>query len=98
MKFEFNLSLEELEKRTDKDILIRKPMLGVDAKEYENLQDGDKQALAHLVKAAMYANSIYMKQDNELNLRSRLFLKKKLKTATSKPNLQKFYLTLNLEL
>ena len=89
MKFEFNLSLEELEKRTDKDILIRKPMLGVDAKEYENLQDGDKQALAHLVKAAMYANSIYMKQDNELNLPFKAFLEEEIKNGNKQAELTK---------
>lgn len=89
MKFEFNLSLEELEKRTDKDILIRKPMLGVDAKEYENLQDGDKQALAHLVKAAMYANSIYMKQDNELNLPFKAFLEEEIKKGSKQAELTK---------
>ena len=81
MKFEFNLSLEELEKRTDKDILIRKPMLGVEAKEYENLAEGDKQALVHLVKAAMYANSIYMKQDNELNFPFKAFLEEEIKNG-----------------
>ena len=89
MKFEFNLSLEELEKRTDKDILIRKPMLGVDAKEYENLQDGDKQALAHLVKAAIYANSIYMKQDNELNLPFKAFLEEEIKNGSKQAELTK---------
>ena len=68
MKFEFNLSLEELEKRTNKEYLIRKPMLEKDANEYEKLDEGDKKALKHLVKAANYANFVYMKQDNELNI------------------------------
>ena len=68
MTFEFNLTLEELTKRTDKDYLIRKPMLKETAEEYNNLADGDKIALKHLCKAANWANQIYMKQDNELNL------------------------------
>ena len=68
MDFELNLSLEELEKRTHKDYLIRKTMLDKGASEYENLSLGDKEALKHLVKAANYANIIYMKQDNELNI------------------------------
>ena len=65
---EFNLSIEELEKRTHKDYLIKKQMLKEDAPEYEALDNGDKEALKHLVRAAQYANIIYMKQDNELNL------------------------------
>lgn len=68
MNFEFNLSIEELEKRTHKDYLIRKTMLKEDAAEYQQLHKNDKEALKHLVKAAQYANIIYMKQDNELNL------------------------------
>lgn len=68
MKFEFNLSLEELEKRTNKDYLIRKPLLKEDSIEYAQLAEGDKKALIHLAKAANYANTVYMKQDNEMNL------------------------------
>ena len=68
MNFEFNLSVEELKKRTDKDYLIRKPMLDNNAKEFEHLDNGDKEALKHLVKAANIANIVFMKQDNELNI------------------------------
>ena len=68
MKFEFNLSIEELEKRTHKDYLIKKEMLKTDSPEYNSLEEGDKKALKHLVKASNYANLIYMKQDNELNI------------------------------
>ncbi len=68
MKFELNLTHEELEKRTHKDYLIRKPMLESDAAEYLELEEGDKEALKHLVKAANIADTIFMKQDNELNL------------------------------
>ena len=76
MVFEFNLSIEELEKRTHKDYLVKRTMLDNGAKEYEELADGDKKALKHLVKAANYANVIYMKQDNELNLPFLNFLNK----------------------
>ena len=44
-EFELNLSMEELEKRTNKDYLMTKKMLKSDAPEYLNLQDGDKKAL-----------------------------------------------------
>ena len=50
-KYELNLSMEELEKRTHKDYLTTKKMLEVDAPEYTALLEGDKEALVHLVKA-----------------------------------------------
>jgi hypothetical protein len=43
-------------------------MLGVDAPEYLGLQEGDKKALKHLVKAAYILDEIYLKQDNEKNI------------------------------
>ena len=89
MKFEFNLSLEELEKRTDKEYLIRKPMLAKEAEEYEKLENGDKEALKHLVKAANYANFIYMKQDNELNIPFLKFLEKEIQNGNKTAELTK---------
>lgn len=89
MKFEFNLSLEELEKRTHKDYLIRKPMLLKNAEEYEGLEEGDKKALKHLVKAANAANIIYMKQDNELNLPFLEYLKEEIKKGNKSAELTK---------
>lgn len=73
--FEYGLSLEELEKRTHKDYLTTKKMLDVDAVEYNNLADGDKEALKLLVKAAYILDEIYLKQDNEKNIPFREFLK-----------------------
>ncbi len=89
MQFELNLSIEELEKRTDKDYLIRKPMLKEDAVEYTSLSEGDKKALAHLVKAANLANIIYMKQDNELNLPFRDYLNEEIKKGNKQAELTK---------
>lgn len=89
MVFEFNLSLEELEKRTDKEHLIPKTMLGADAKEYNELAPGDKEALKHLVKAAQVANIIYMKQDNELNLPFKEFLEDEIKNGSKQAELTK---------
>ena len=51
-EFDFNLSMEELEKRTSKDYLMTKKMLKADAPEYLELAEGDKTALTHLVKEA----------------------------------------------
>ena len=89
MKFEFNLSLEELEKRTNKEYLIRKPMLAKDADEYEKLDEGDKKALKHLVKAANLANFVYMKQDNELNIPFLNFLEQEIKNGNKTAELTK---------
>ncbi|MCD7780664.1 MAG: hypothetical protein LUH05_08345 [Candidatus Gastranaerophilales bacterium] len=89
MNFELNLSIEELEKRTNKDYLIKKPMLEKDSKEYENLEQGDKEALKHLVKAAEYGNIIYMKQDNELNLPFKIFLEEEIKKGNKQAELTK---------
>ena len=86
---EFNLSIEELEKRTHKDYLIKKEMLKEDAPEYNSLADGDKEALKHLVKAAQYANIIYMKQDNELNLPFLAFLNDEIKKGNKQAELTK---------
>ena len=72
--FELNFSTDELEKRTHKDYLITKKMLKADAPEYLNLQDGDKEALKHLVKAAYILEDINMKIDNPHNLAFRDYL------------------------
>ena len=86
---EINLSIEELEKRTHKDYLIRKQMLKEDAPEYNSLSDGDKEALKHLVRAAQYANVIYMKQDNELNLPFLNFLNDEISKGNKQAELTK---------
>lgn len=89
MDFVLNLSIEELEKRTNKDYLIVRPMLDKDAQEYNLLQDGDKEALKHLVKAANYANYIYMKQDNVLNIPFLNFLNEEIKKGNKQAELTK---------
>lgn len=74
MTFELNLSHEELVKRTSKDCLIPKVMLKEDSKEYTALEEGDKQALKHLVKAAKMIDKVFMKQDNPENLAFEAYL------------------------
>ena len=72
--FEFGLSAEELEKRTQKDYLSTIKLLKEDSKEYSQLADGDKKALSHLVKAANILNDVYLKQDNPKNIEFRDFI------------------------
>ncbi len=66
--YELNLSMEELEKRTHKDYLTTKKMLAVDSPEYNELAEGDKEALKHLVKAAVVLDKVNMQLDNPNNL------------------------------
>ncbi|MBQ8635604.1 hypothetical protein IJ425_05585 [bacterium] len=81
LNFELGLSHEELVKRTSKDCLIPKEMLKEDAKEYETLAEGDKQALKHLVKAAKAIDEVFMKQDNPDNLAFKTFLGKEVQNG-----------------
>ena len=74
--FEFNLSMEELEKRTHKDYLMTKKMLKADAPEYLELEQGDKEALKHLVRAAYILEKINMQLDCQNNLAFKEFLEK----------------------
>ena len=71
-----NLSMEELEKRTHKDYLTTKKMLAVDAPEYNNLSEGDKKALKHLVKAAAVLDKVEMQIDSHHNLAFKEYLEK----------------------
>lgn len=83
-KYEFNLSITELEKRTHKDYLITKKFLKADAPEYLALKDGDKSALVHLCKAAAILEKINMQLDCKHNLAVKEFLE----TESAKGNKQ----------
>lgn len=89
MEFNLNLTIEELKKRTNKDCLIKRTMLDEKAQEYISLNEGDKEALKHLVRASNYANTIYMKQDNEYNLPFKEFLEKEIKKGNEQAELTK---------
>lgn len=87
--YELNLSMEELEKRTHKDYLTTKKMLAVDAPEYEALEEGDKQALKHLVKAAVVLDKINMQLDNPNNLPFKEYLEKEIAKGNEAAKLTK---------
>ncbi len=87
--YELNLSVDELEKRTNKDYLATKKMLKIGAPEYENLADGDKQALKHLVKAAYILEKINMQLDNHDNLAFKEFLEEEIKKGSKQAELTK---------
>lgn len=88
-EFEFNLSMEELEKRTSKDYLMTKKMLKADAPEYLELAEGDKEALKHLVKAAYILEKINMQIDCHHNLEFKAFLEDEIKKGNKQAELTK---------
>ena len=89
INYELNLSMEELEKRTHKDYLVTKTMLKEDSPEYLNLEEGDKKALVHLVKAAYILEKINKQLDNEHNLPFEEFLKEEIKKGNKRAELTK---------
>ena len=88
-KYELNLSMEELEKRTHKDYLTTEKMLEVDAPEYLALDDGDKKALVHLVKAGNVLEKINKQLDNHHNLPFESFLNEEIKKGNKQAELTK---------
>ena len=73
--FELGLDSKELEKRVQKDYLSKITLLKEDSPEFSSLNEGDKKALSHLVKAANILNEVYLKQDNPQNIEFRNYLK-----------------------
>ena len=65
--YTLNYSIEELNKMLSEEttdvVLISK-----ENPNYQNLPDGDKKALEHLVKAANILNNVSLIQDNALNI------------------------------
>lgn len=88
-EFEFNLSMEELEKRTHKDYLMTKKMLKADAPEYLELAEGDKDALKHLVKAAYILEKINLQIDCHHNLEFKDFLEREIAKGNKQAELTK---------
>ena len=87
--YELNLSHEELEKRTHKDYLTTKKMLADDAPEYLALADGDKEALKHLVKAAIVLDKVNMQLDNPNNLPFKEYLDREIERGNEEAKLTK---------
>lgn len=87
--YELNLTKEELEKRTHKDYLTTKKMLAPDAPEYLELADGDKEALKHLVKAAVVLDKVNMQLDNPNNLPFKDYLDREIEKGNEHAKLTK---------
>ena len=89
MNYECGLDIKELEKRTHKDYLVTKKMLDVDSVEFANLQEGDKIALSHLVKAARIIEKINMQLDSHHNLPFKEYLENEIKKGNKQAKLTK---------
>lgn len=82
-KMEIGLNSVELERRVQKDYLSKIRLLGLDSKEYEVLENGDKEALCHLVKVAKILNDVYLKQDNPKNIEFKNYLGEEIRKGNS---------------
>ena len=88
-EYEYGLSLKELKKRTSKEYLGTKTLLKADAPEYESLEEGDKIALKHLVKAGKILENIHFQIDDHHNLGFKQFLENEIKKGSQKAKLTK---------
>ena len=73
-KFEYGLTLEELENRTSPEHLGKFILLKKDSKEYKDLKDGDKTALKYLTKAAVIMDEVFLRLDNVHNIPFKLLI------------------------
>lgn len=89
MNYECGLSIEELKKRTDKEYLLTKKMLDIDAPEFLNLKDGDKKALSYLVKAARIIEKINLQLDSHHNLPFKKYLEEEIAKGNEQARLTK---------
>ena len=89
VKYDFELDMTELEKRTNKDYINTKVLLKADAPEYLSLNDGDKQALKHLVKAGAILENVHLKIDDHHNLPFKHFLEEEIKKGNKQAVLTK---------
>ena len=88
-KYNFALSMEELEERTNEKYLGTKVLLKANSTEYANLQEGDKKALAHLVKAGAILENIEMRIDDHHNIPFKKFLEEEVKKNNKQAKLTK---------
>lgn len=87
--FRLNYSIDELEKRISPEAFTEYRMLDINSVQYRNLQRGDKEALKHLVKAALILDSVYLRQDNIHNLEFERYLQKESAKGNPKAMLTK---------
>ena len=77
--YEIGLSQKELDMRSNSNKIYTVKLLSPTSEEYQNLDDGDKVALKHLIKAADYIGEVELKLDDENNIPFRNYLEKEIK-------------------
>ena len=85
----YGLSMEELKKRTNPQYLGTKKLLKKDAKEYLELDEGDKLALKYLVKAGEILENIEYQIDDHYNIPFKKYLEKEVKKNKEQAKLTK---------
>ena len=81
---EYGLTIEQLEYRTNSEHLGYFTFLTKESNEYNNLDNKDKEALKHLIKAASLLEDIDLRIDNIHNIPFRTFLEKEINNDTNK--------------
>ena len=92
--YKIKLSDEELEEivgRKTRDI----ELIGPENETYAGLPDGDKKALAHLIKAAEMINNVALEQDHPLNLSLKKALEENFDSSKTVQNAYKLFVSLN---
>lgn len=78
--YELNYSIEELTKMTTEE-MTDVVLLSEDSDAYKSLQEGDKKALKHLIKASKILNNVSLEQDHPLNIAQKQSLEDASKTG-----------------
>ena len=87
--YKYGLNITELRRRTSKDYLGTIYLLEENATEYESLDENDKKALYHLVKAAQYLENIEYQIDDHHNLPFKKFLEEEIAKGKEEAKLTK---------
>lgn len=86
---ECGLSMDELKKRTDPKYLGTIKLLESDSPEYAALDEKDKEALKHIVKAATYLENIEFQIDDSYNIPFKKYLEEQIQKNNEQAKLTK---------
>lgn len=93
--YKLNYSIEELTRMTSEE-MTDVILLSEESDAYKNLQDGDKKALKHLVKASQILNNVSLEQDHPLNIAQKQALENASKSGDKQATLSlKLFNSLN---
>ena len=87
--YSYGFNITELRRRTSKECLGTIYLLDENSTEYANLDENDKKALYHLVKAGQYLENIEYQIDNHHNLPFKKFLEEEIEKNVEEAKLTK---------